>query len=152
MVLFLIRFGGSPSSQSQAASQTCEMTATSSTDGPDKPADSDSEEEDNKDDFDPFSSQDQTVAPPSKIYVNVATFVQYTIVSELVSSTLFFFFFFLQVLTGLQTLERWTPQLLRLEQRFPPGTLRSPSQLQQRRKIKGGPNSQIFSLSVGEFP
>ncbi|XP_027886557.1 serine/threonine-protein phosphatase 6 regulatory subunit 2 isoform X6 [Xiphophorus couchianus] len=57
------------SRNSQAASQTCERTATSSTDGPDKPADSDSEEEDNKDDFDPFSSQDQTVAPPSSDWV-----------------------------------------------------------------------------------
>ncbi|XP_014854275.1 PREDICTED: serine/threonine-protein phosphatase 6 regulatory subunit 2-like isoform X1 [Poecilia mexicana] len=63
------RFGGSPSSQSQAASQTCERTAASSTDAPDRPADSDSEEEDNKDEFDPFSSQGQTGAPPSSDWV-----------------------------------------------------------------------------------
>lgn len=90
--MFLIRFGGSPSSQSQAASQTCERTAASSTDAPDRPADSDSEEEDNKDDFDPFSSQGQTGAPPSKIYVHVAIFVQYTIVSV---SVFYIFLFFI---------------------------------------------------------
>ncbi|KAM4553454.1 serine/threonine-protein phosphatase 6 regulatory subunit 2 isoform 3-T3 [Fundulus diaphanus] len=63
------RFGGSPSSQSQAASQTCDRTADSSTEVSDRPADSDSEEEDNKNDFDPFSSQGQTDAPPSSDWV-----------------------------------------------------------------------------------
>ncbi|XP_037539422.1 serine/threonine-protein phosphatase 6 regulatory subunit 2 [Nematolebias whitei] len=53
------RFGGLQSSQSQAASKSCDETAASSTD---KPTESDSEEEDNKDVFDPFSSQGQTEA------------------------------------------------------------------------------------------
>uniref|UniRef100_A0A1A7XHZ9 Protein phosphatase 6, regulatory subunit 2b n=1 Tax=Iconisemion striatum TaxID=60296 RepID=A0A1A7XHZ9_9TELE len=56
------RFGGSRSSQNQAGSKSCDKTEASSTEVPDRPADSDSEEEDNKDDFDPFSSQDQTEA------------------------------------------------------------------------------------------
>ncbi|XP_013858932.1 serine/threonine-protein phosphatase 6 regulatory subunit 2 isoform X2 [Austrofundulus limnaeus] len=51
---------GLQSSQSQAASKSCDKTSTSSTDVPDKSTESDSEEEDNKDEFDPFSSQEQT--------------------------------------------------------------------------------------------
>lgn len=57
------RFGGSQSSQSQAASNTCDHTAAPGTEVPDKEADSDSEEgEDPRDDLDPFVSQDQTDA------------------------------------------------------------------------------------------
>ncbi|XP_015239487.1 PREDICTED: serine/threonine-protein phosphatase 6 regulatory subunit 2 isoform X2 [Cyprinodon variegatus] len=63
------RFGGSTSSQSQVTSQTCEKRTASSTEVTDRPADSDSEEEDNKDDFDPFSSQGQTDAPPTSSWV-----------------------------------------------------------------------------------
>ncbi|XP_036068309.1 serine/threonine-protein phosphatase 6 regulatory subunit 2 isoform X3 [Oryzias melastigma] len=53
------RFGGSQSSQSQAES-TCQRTAASSTEAPDREASSDSEEEERNDDLDPFSSQEQT--------------------------------------------------------------------------------------------
>lgn len=60
-----LRFGGLQSSQSQAASKSCDKTATSSTD---KPTDSDSEEEDSKDEFDPFSSQEQTEATAGEVF------------------------------------------------------------------------------------
>lgn len=56
------RFGGSRSSQSQAAGKTCDRAATSSAETPDRGADSDSEEEDPKEELDPFSSQGQTDA------------------------------------------------------------------------------------------
>ncbi|XP_076588645.1 serine/threonine-protein phosphatase 6 regulatory subunit 2 isoform X2 [Chaetodon auriga] len=57
------RFGGSRSSQNQAASKACDRTAASGTEASDRAADSDSEEgEDPKDDLDPFSSQGQTEA------------------------------------------------------------------------------------------
>ncbi|XP_041794393.1 serine/threonine-protein phosphatase 6 regulatory subunit 2 isoform X2 [Chelmon rostratus] len=60
------RFGGSRSSQSQAASKACDRTATSGTEASDRAADSDSEEgEDPKDDLDPFSSQGQSEATKS---------------------------------------------------------------------------------------
>ncbi|XP_072241829.1 serine/threonine-protein phosphatase 6 regulatory subunit 2 isoform X1 [Leuresthes tenuis] len=63
------RFGVSQSSQSQTASATCDRPAASSTDVPDRAADSDSEEEDPKGDLDPFSSQDQTEATKSSGWV-----------------------------------------------------------------------------------
>ncbi|XP_041794392.1 serine/threonine-protein phosphatase 6 regulatory subunit 2 isoform X1 [Chelmon rostratus] len=60
------QFGGSRSSQSQAASKACDRTATSGTEASDRAADSDSEEgEDPKDDLDPFSSQGQSEATKS---------------------------------------------------------------------------------------
>ncbi|CAG5958089.1 unnamed protein product [Menidia menidia] len=54
------RFGGSRSSQSQTASTTCDRPAASSPDVPDRAEDSDSEEENPKEDQDPFSSQEET--------------------------------------------------------------------------------------------
>ncbi|XP_035797865.2 serine/threonine-protein phosphatase 6 regulatory subunit 2 isoform X2 [Amphiprion ocellaris] len=63
------RFGGSRTSQSQAANKSCDMTAASGTEVSDRAADSDSEEEDPKDDLDPFSSQDQTEAIKSTDWV-----------------------------------------------------------------------------------
>ncbi|XP_070827575.1 serine/threonine-protein phosphatase 6 regulatory subunit 2 isoform X1 [Chaetodon trifascialis] len=60
------RFGGSRSSQNQAASKACDRTAASGSEASDRAADSDSEEgEDPKDDLDPFSSQGQTEATKS---------------------------------------------------------------------------------------
>ncbi|XP_028287920.1 serine/threonine-protein phosphatase 6 regulatory subunit 2 isoform X2 [Parambassis ranga] len=57
------RFGGSRSSQSQAAIKTCDTTAASGTEIPDAAGDSESEEEeDPKDDLDPFSSLDHSEA------------------------------------------------------------------------------------------
>uniref|UniRef100_A0A1A8HID2 Protein phosphatase 6, regulatory subunit 2b n=1 Tax=Nothobranchius korthausae TaxID=1143690 RepID=A0A1A8HID2_9TELE len=54
------RFGGLQSSQIQAESMSCDKAEAPSTEVPDRPADADSEEEENKEDFDPFSSQGQT--------------------------------------------------------------------------------------------
>ncbi|KAM8750618.1 serine/threonine-protein phosphatase 6 regulatory subunit 2 isoform 1-T2 [Acanthopagrus schlegelii] len=57
------RFGGSQSSQSQAASKPGDRTAASGSEASDRTADSDSEEgEDPKDDLDPFSSLGQAEA------------------------------------------------------------------------------------------
>lgn len=61
------RFGGSQYSQSQVASATFQKEAASSTDIPDREADSDSEEEDPKDDLDPFSTQGQAETTDSEI-------------------------------------------------------------------------------------
>lgn len=80
----IIRFGGSRSSQSQAAIKTCDTTAASGTEIPDAAGDSESEEEeDPKDDLDPFSSLDHSEAAKSEIvlyckilrllYVNLGT-------------------------------------------------------------------------------
>ncbi|KAM6937759.1 serine/threonine-protein phosphatase 6 regulatory subunit 2 isoform 1-T1 [Xenentodon cancila] len=63
------RFGGSQSSQSQAASSIFQKAAASSADLPDREPDSDSEEEDPKDELDPFSSQDQAEATDSTGWV-----------------------------------------------------------------------------------
>lgn len=54
------RFGGCPSSQSQALSKTCDKTAAAAAESPDKTADSDSEEAEPKDNLDPFLNQGQT--------------------------------------------------------------------------------------------
>uniref|UniRef100_A0A3P9JHI6 Serine/threonine-protein phosphatase 6 regulatory subunit 2 n=1 Tax=Oryzias latipes TaxID=8090 RepID=A0A3P9JHI6_ORYLA len=62
------RFGGSQSSQSQAES-TCQRTAASNTEAPDREASSDSEEEEHNDDLDPFSSQSQTETAKSVDWV-----------------------------------------------------------------------------------
>lgn len=62
------RFGGSQS-QSQAASKACDRTAGSGTEASDRTPESDSEEEEEpKDDLDPFSSQGQTETAQSEIY------------------------------------------------------------------------------------
>ncbi|XP_047451518.1 serine/threonine-protein phosphatase 6 regulatory subunit 2 isoform X2 [Mugil cephalus] len=54
------RFGGSQSPQGQAANKTCEKTGACGSEASERATDSDSEEEDPKDDLDPFSSQEQT--------------------------------------------------------------------------------------------
>ncbi|XP_026220987.1 serine/threonine-protein phosphatase 6 regulatory subunit 2 isoform X2 [Anabas testudineus] len=59
------RFGGSRSSQSPTASKACDRTATSSAEAPDGVPDSDSEEEEPKEDMDPFSNQGQTESTKS---------------------------------------------------------------------------------------
>ncbi|XP_073327456.1 serine/threonine-protein phosphatase 6 regulatory subunit 2 isoform X2 [Pagrus major] len=64
------RFGGSQSSQSQAASKPGDRTAASGSETSDRTADSDSEEgEDPKDDLDPFSSLGQTETTKSTGWV-----------------------------------------------------------------------------------
>lgn len=60
--MFYSRFGGSRSSQSQAAIKVNDKTAVSGIEASDTAADSDSEEEDPKDDLDPFLSQGDTDA------------------------------------------------------------------------------------------
>lgn len=62
--MFFVRFGGSQSSQSPTASKVCGMTAAEPSDGA---AGSDSEEDEPKDDLDPFSSQSQTEAAKSEM-------------------------------------------------------------------------------------
>ncbi|XP_044211638.1 serine/threonine-protein phosphatase 6 regulatory subunit 2 isoform X1 [Thunnus albacares] len=63
------RFGGSQS-QSQAASKACDRTAGSGTEASDRTPESDSEEEEEpKDDLDPFSSQGQTETAQSSGWI-----------------------------------------------------------------------------------
>lgn len=76
LFVFFSRFGGSRSSQSPAASQTCDRTAPSGTEASDRSADSDEEEP--KEELDPFSSQGQAEPPKSKTCSGFGLYIRAT--------------------------------------------------------------------------
>lgn len=106
---FISRFGGSQS-QSHKTSKACDRTTGSGTETSDRAPGSDSEEEEEpKDDLDPFSCQGQTETTQSMICNNKAIIILLIIkdcVFQEITSCRSHVAAFTQALAGLQTLGR----------------------------------------------